>query len=49
MFPNCIDPFGRQKKKETTQQKNKQRKSKKINNKKMGIIVPNMNHYARHG
>ena len=50
MFPNCIDRFSRQKKKETTQQKtNKENPRKKLINKKMGIIVPTMNHYPRNG
>ena len=37
-----------QKTKKTTQQKYKQRKTKK-KYKKMGIVVPTMNHYLRNG
>ena len=51
MFPNCIDRFGRQKK-ETTKQKANKRKTKKRakeKKKKMGIIVPTMNHYPANG
>ena len=44
MVPNCIDRFGRQEK-ETTQQKTNKEKPRK----KMGIIVPIMNHYPRNG
>ena len=45
MFPNCIDRFGRNKRETKVQQTNKQRKKKR----KMGIIVPTMNHYPRNG
>ena len=49
MFPNCIDCFSRQKKRNNTT-KNKQRKNKKkINKKKKETIVPTMNHYPRNG
>ena len=42
MFPNRL---GHQKKKETTQQKTNKEKLRK----KMGTIVPTMNHYPRNG
>ena len=48
MFPNCIDCFGHQKKKKQHNKETK-KKQEKINNKKMGIIVPTMNHYPRNG
>ena len=49
MFPNCIDCFGHQKKKKKQHNKEAKKKQEKINNKKMGIIVPTMNHYPRSG
>ena len=50
MFPNCIDRFGRKKEKQRyNKQTNKQRKIKEKKKRKMGIIVPTMNHYPRNG
>ena len=48
MFPKCIDHFGR-KKREAKVKKKQTKKNQGKKKRKMGIIVPTMNHYPRNG